>query len=334
MATYKEIFGKKIQALSADPPAAQGEGQIWYNDTTNAFKTATPTAAWASGPALSTARAGGGSGGIPTSAWLAGGVTSFPASTSTATENFNGSSWTGSGALTNARVYAGGAGPQTAGIIVAGATPFAPSPGGGQTTVESYNGEAWSAETATPIGLWSNTVFGTAAACTTAGANPQTTNFVFDYDGSSWTTGGTMNAIRAYMTSAGTQTAGGVMGGLSSPPGTNYEQYDGSSWTAGPALNTARYYGGAGGPQTATIYFGGETPAPAAAGETELFDGTSWTEGADLATARSLLGSASSITSNTAALAFGGSPIGDPSPIHTATEEYTNVAVVKTITAS
>jgi hypothetical protein len=333
MATYKEIFGQKIKSLSADPPAAIGEGQIWYNDTSDTFKTATPTAAWASAPALSTARAGGGSGGIPTAAWFAGGVTSFPSSTSTATEEYDGSSWTAGGALTNARVYTGGAGPLTAGIIVAGATPFAPSPGGGQTAVESYNGEAWTAETATPIGLWSNTAFGTEAACTTAGANPDSTNFVFDYDGSSWTTGGTMNAIRAYSASAGTQTAGGVMGGYG-PYATNYEQYDGSSWTAGPALNTARFYSGAGGPQTASINFGGETPAPAAAGETELFDGTSWTEGADLATARSLLGSTSSITSNTAALAFGGSPIGDPSPIHNATEEYTNVAAVKTITAS
>ena len=333
MATYKEIFGKKIQSLASDIPAAQGEGQIWYNETSATFKTATPTAAWASGPALSTARAGGGSGGTPTAAWLGGGITGWPGSIVATTEEYNGSSWTAGGALTNARVYTGGAGPITAGIVVAGAPPYAPSPSGGQTVVESYNGASWSAETATPIGLWSNTAFGTAAACTTAGANPHTTNFVFDYDGSSWSTGGTMNAIRAYSASAGTQTAGGVMGGYG-PRGTNYEQYDGSSWTAGPALNTARYFSGAGGPQTATIYFGGEAPPPAAAGETELFDGTSWTEGADLATARSLMGSTSSITTNTAALAFGGSPIGDPSPVHTATEEYTNAAAVKTITLS
>ena len=332
MATFKEIFGKKVKFLASDPPAAQGEGQIWYNDTSNTFKTATLTAAWASAPALTTARAGGGSGGTPTAAWLAGGITGWPAPITTATEEYNGSSWTAGSALTNARVYTGGDGPLTAGIVVAGAPPYDPSPSGGQTVVESYNGASWSAETVTPIGLWANTAFGTAAACTTAGANPDTTNFVFDYNGSAWTTGGTMTAIRAYSASAGTQAAGGVMGGL--PGTTNYEQYNGTGWTAGPALNTARYYSGAGGPQTASITFGGQTPAPAAISKTELFDGTSWTEGVDLATARSLMGSTSSITTNTAALAFGGSPIGDPSPVHTATEEYTNVATVKTITTS
>jgi len=48
MATYKEIFGQKIKALSADPPASVGEGQIWYNDTSDAFKSSVTTAAWAS----------------------------------------------------------------------------------------------------------------------------------------------------------------------------------------------------------------------------------------------------------------------------------------------
>jgi len=331
MATYKGISGLNIKSLATDP-SPLAEGEIWYNSTTGTLKVAPLVGSWASAPALTTARAGGGSGGTPTAAWLGGGITGWPGSIVAATEEYNGSSWTAGGALTNARVYTGGAGPITAGIVVAGAPPYDPSPSGGQTVVESYNGASWSAETVTPIGLWSNTAFGTAAACTTAGANPQTTNFVFDYDGSSWTTGGTMNAIRAYSASAGTQTAGGVMGGL--PGTTNYEQYNGTGWTAGPALNTARYYSGAGGPQTASINFGGEAPPPAAVGETELFDGTSWTEGPDLATARSLMGSGSSITTNTAAVAFGGSPIGDPSPVHTATEEYTSVATAQTVTTS
>jgi len=333
MTDYKAIFGKKIKFQTTDLTMSTAtEGELFYSDTDKEFKVGVNVLAWSSGNNLGTARAGGGSGGIQTSAWLAGGITGWPGSIVAATEEYDGTDWTAGGDLSNARVYAGGAGPQTAGIIVAGATPYDPSPGGGKTNVESYDGSSWSDETATPIGLWSNTVFGTAAACTTAGSNPQTTNFVFDYDGSSWTTGGTMNAIRAYMASAGTQTAGGVIGGL--PGTTSYEQYDGSSWTAAPALNTARYNSGAGGPQTASINFGGEAPPPAAAGETELFDGTSWTEGPDLATARSLMGSGSSITTNTAAVAFGGSPIGDPSPVHNATEEFSGTVTLKTVTDS
>ena len=42
MTTYKEIFGKQIKNLSSDPPAAISEGQIWYNTSSNAFKTTLP----------------------------------------------------------------------------------------------------------------------------------------------------------------------------------------------------------------------------------------------------------------------------------------------------
>ena len=37
MATYKEIFGKQVKFLSSDPDN-EGEGQVWYNSTSDTFK--------------------------------------------------------------------------------------------------------------------------------------------------------------------------------------------------------------------------------------------------------------------------------------------------------
>ena len=39
MTTYKEVFGKYVRSVSSDPPAALGEGEIWYNTDSNTFKT-------------------------------------------------------------------------------------------------------------------------------------------------------------------------------------------------------------------------------------------------------------------------------------------------------
>ena len=128
--------------------------------------------------------------------------------------------------------------------------------------MESYNGTSWTAETGTPLGLVHNSVFGLESAAVSAGRGPGTaTPQVFNYDGSSWTVGGTMSLPRGYTTSAGTQTAGWIAGGWDDggPPfdADEHEQYDGTSWTDGPVLNTGRSAGGGNGPQTSAIYFGG-----------------------------------------------------------------------------
>jgi len=39
MTTYKEVFGKYVRSVSSDPPAALGTGEIWYNTSSNVFKT-------------------------------------------------------------------------------------------------------------------------------------------------------------------------------------------------------------------------------------------------------------------------------------------------------
>lgn len=39
MSEYKEIFGKYVRSVSSDPSAAVGKGEIWYNTSSNTFKT-------------------------------------------------------------------------------------------------------------------------------------------------------------------------------------------------------------------------------------------------------------------------------------------------------
>ena len=94
MATYQEIKGRKVQSLSADPPAAIGLGQIWYNTSTNLIKTSVGIGAWTAGATM-------GSGadlmrglGIQTAALSVGGMTVQPGTTTNTVQEYDGSTWT------------------------------------------------------------------------------------------------------------------------------------------------------------------------------------------------------------------------------------------------
>ena len=73
MTTYKEIFGKYVRSVSSDPPAALGTGEIWYNTSSNTFKTVGFNFAWSSGGNLNTGRVGNAGFGTQTAAVSAGG---------------------------------------------------------------------------------------------------------------------------------------------------------------------------------------------------------------------------------------------------------------------
>jgi len=38
MTTYRNIHGRAIQAVTTDPTVAVAEGQIWYNTSSDTFK--------------------------------------------------------------------------------------------------------------------------------------------------------------------------------------------------------------------------------------------------------------------------------------------------------
>jgi len=334
MTDYKTIHGKKIKHLSSDPPAAIGEGQVWYNSSGADYKAGITVEAWSSGGAHPTANRHGFSAGTQTAAVYASGyVGPQPAPPANlmlvSTFHYDGSSWTAGGDFTNRRFIGGSCGIQTAALAMGGNSPA----GAQRGEVEEYDGTSWTEQSDLPTGVQSGTGIGiqTAALSVSGGAD---TDITQEYDGSSWTAGGDIATGRTRGVGSGTQTAGMYSGGaLGTSPyavQTLVEQYDGTSWTALPAsLNTgqAAYTSTNVGTSSknTTIVAGGTAGHPASVtGVTQIYDGSTWRTAPSMATARqtNLVGDSS------AALAVaGGANI-------TTVEEFAASKAVKVITDS
>ena len=115
----------------------------------------------------------------------------------------------------------------------------------------------------------------TALAFGGASSAPTITDATEEYDGSSWTAGGSLPAARDRGAGFGVQTAAVCAGGnLPTRTATTFE-YGGSSWTAGGDLITATgTYIGGWGTQTDGAVVGGANPSYVAT--TLGYDGTSW----------------------------------------------------------
>jgi len=303
MSTYREIHGKAVKSLGTDPSAEIDAGQIWYNTSSDTFKSIVNLEAWSSSASMITARNSSSGGGTQTEAIVFGGLTGPGSPNKTAlTEEYNGSGFAAGGALTTARYDLGGTGLQTAALAVGGTD--GPS---SLAIVEEYNGTAWSEETNIPAVRKQQAVFGTQTAAVMAGGSPALTT-CFKYDGSSWTSTGALSTGRdAAAKGSGTQTAGLCVGGQVPAVTNATEEFNGSSWTTGGDLNTARRYAYGGGIQTSSLIGGGSTPPGPGSAATEKYDGTSWTtSSATMGTASYGGGSASNSPNNTAGLAMGG----------------------------
>ena len=93
MATYEEIYGKRVKELSADPTLDSSyEGQVWYNSTTGKLKSVVAIEAWVSSTPLITAREWAASSGTQTAAIVSGGY-ALPSTKYNNTEEYNGSGW-------------------------------------------------------------------------------------------------------------------------------------------------------------------------------------------------------------------------------------------------
>ena len=163
MSEYKNIRGKKVKFLTSDLSGAEAEGQIFYNDTDNDFKSVVASAAWSAGANLITISAdlaGAGS----TSAGLAFGGT--PASGVTAaTAEYNGTGWIVGGNMGTARRSLGGGVTQTAGLAIGGYV----SGDDAIAIVEEYNGTAWSEQNDIPAGSWKPGMLGVQTAAVSMG---------------------------------------------------------------------------------------------------------------------------------------------------------------------
>ena len=161
---------------------------------------------------------------------------------------------------------------------------------------------SWASGENMPLARDSHAGFGTKTAAgavggrTTPGPAPALTtsvNTFIEYDGSSWSSGPTINQQRWLGEASGTTTSAILYTGAN--PGsdntiTNVETWNGSSWTETTEINTARRsLGGAGIASTAALAYGGRdsggSSGPPVA-NSETWNGSSWTEGNDLNTAR------------------------------------------------
>ena len=140
----------------------------------------------------------------------------------------------------------------------------------------------------------------------------------FDYDGTSWTAGNSMQDDTKHQARSGTQASALSICGVH--PGTVLcESYNGTCWSNSNSTNTARAYAGGGGASnTSALTYGCPQLDPTMTNKTETWDGTSWTEVNTLNTPISLMSSDGIVTS---AMAAGGKRSGPPT-YSTNTETY------------
>jgi len=93
-----------------------------------------------------------------------------------------------------------------------------------------------------------------------------------EYNGTSWSAGGDLNATKYDLAGCGTQTAGLSFGGEHGGSYlANTEVYNGTSWSSGGSLAVAKYASAGCGTQTAGLSFGGYNEAVLAT--TEEYNG-------------------------------------------------------------
>ena len=299
MATYEEIYGKRVKEFDSDPTLESSyEGQVWYDKSSGVLKSVVSSGAWSSSTPFPQAIHGNRMAGTQTA-----GVSAFgkltPAVTGFAAE-YNGSGWSTTGTGNTARAYMAGFGIQTAayfsggyngtalnnsesyngstfsngptigtarwyvggaGTSTAGLIYLGTTPGSTVANTEEWDGSSWSEVTDNPTARRFGNGFGTQTAAVAAGGMPNTTTTSQEYDGTNWTSGGTLNTGRAYMAGWGTQTAGLVAAGNASGSVSNAtERYDGTSFSTTGSLATARNdAGGAGATQNSGVLAGGFT---------------------------------------------------------------------------
>ena len=323
MATYDEIYGKRVEVFDSDPTLNSSyEGQVWYDSANGVLKTVVSFAAWSSSTPTSNTYDQNGGCGTQTAALTGAG------SNKTSMEEYNGIGWTAGGAVPAAQeLQSQLAGTQTAAIMKSG---LHQNPDRYNTEAYTYNGTSWSSIPAAP----GNRVRGAAAGTTTAflcagGASgpPTFTNRLstsVEYNGSSWTAGGALSTARAYLAGLGIESAA-IMAGGAVPPsysGTNVtEQYDGSSFSSLPNLNTARHGLSGAGTTTANVVFGGGA-GPPYEDKTESYDGSSWTVQPTMGTGRTYLAGAGATSTAAVAMAGYGPSAGATSLV----EEY-NISI-------
>ena len=249
-------------------------------------------------------------------------VGGYQPSASTVTNLYDGSTWSAGAAYPVAQtMFAGLAGSGTAGTAAGGEQPSTTAVANEYNfDANTYVLDAWASAATLSNGRSGQQMgqsIGTSSATFVLGGDtsptpPYYTSATEEFDGSSWTAGGSTPAPSYFGTAGGTQTAAwSSVGGASGSPTLNTYDYDGTSWTAKTAASPGspqRVYTSGDGPQTAGIMAGGWAPGKMTT--TEEYSTPTWTTGGALtqATWRN-----SVVGNSAAALGMGGysGPPGD-----------------------
>jgi len=284
---------------------------------------------WSSEPNMNVARDGVRGNGTSTSALFVGGIRPPAATYSNESESWNGSSWTAETAHPQAINQSSVAGTETAAVVAGGYDYVAaPSTGGRTRETFEYDGSSWTAGNNKPFGasnmgsagIQTASIFfggfgqpGDGTAPSSPSSNPLSS--AEEYDGTNWTTVGSLNTARYGVTGSGVQSDAGAIGGY--PAITNFERWDGSSWTNSSTLGTGRQTGFAGGSPASTdgaFIGGGQTPPIVATTEkfhssALAYTAAAWASGGDLTQVRSECGGTGT---QTAGFVTGGYKGSDP----------------------
>ena len=205
----------------------------------------------------------------------------YNSTTGTLKSLLSSAAWSSSTPMITARSQVAGAGLQTAGLAMGGSpsSSSAPSRTNGNLT-EEYNGSGWSSQAACPLYKRQGTAFGTQTAAAFFGGYDDPQGYeatLAEYDGSSWTTGGSYPSdISNFGGGAGTLTAGYNAAGNNGSTNINSTfEYDGSSWTGSGNLPWSAANCNNLGTQTAGLAVGGNIPPQT--NNVATYDGSSWT---------------------------------------------------------
>ena len=329
MSTYREIHGKAIRTVDANPTDDAATGQIWFNSTDNNFKSIVPVEAWSATSNTNTSKQRSGGCGTQT-AGLGFARYTAPNKNNGLTEEYDGSTWSEQGDLSTGRMDATGFGVQTAAVCAGGKQ----DPGSAVAGTEEYGGASWSSGEDLPAARRGAAGVGILTAGIVCGGEaPGVTNTTLAYDGTDYSSLPTLNTARTGARGSGTSTAGLICGGTTGSITSATEEYNGSSWSSGGNLVVvlAAHGQSSNATQDSSIAFGGTTSGPNLA-TTIGYDGTAWSTRPNMATARFKLAGAGT---EALGLAFGGGT--GPTTGVTNTEEFTGETTalnLKTITDS
>ena len=233
--------------------------------------------------------------------------------------------WSSGGNTNVTRYQMASAGTATATVTGLGATPYPYS-----AQVEEYNGTGWTEVTNHPraSGYASMSWCGVQTAALVAGGyhgppSPGPWADCFLYDGTNWSTTGSMSSGRTQGGLCGTTSAGLWAGGQLPALTDICEEFNGSTWAAQNALNTPRNNNVNAGIQTDAITIGGANPGAPDTYKAEEYNGTSWVVGGLLNQGRAGFQNPGGGSSGTAAIVAAG----DPGPGYSNyTESYNGTA--------